>query len=184
VGNGNSLKHPPGPPNKKPGESNKGAAEAARVGLHRASRRGIHSYSMMRHATTRTSDRRAVHATRRPQGHQPRITARPSSFRTLSRDARGDLRNDRVDIGSSVAVSAADDHARQPDPDLLAIDLKYQNVLVWAIVTPESQSGCLHWLAPHFQKLKRTARRFIIKHGDHQPPGIPSEGVKVRSVLF
>jgi hypothetical protein len=47
---------------KNPGESNKGAAEAARVGLHRASRRGIHSYSMIRHATTRTSDRRAVHA--------------------------------------------------------------------------------------------------------------------------
>jgi hypothetical protein len=47
---------------KSPGESNKGAAEAARVGLHRASRRGIHSYSMIRHATTRTSDRRDVHA--------------------------------------------------------------------------------------------------------------------------
>ena len=39
-------------------------------------------------------------------------------------------------------------------------------------------------MAPHFQKLKRTARRFVIKHGGHQPPSIPSEGVKIRSVLF
>ena len=42
----------------------------------------------------------------------------------------------------------------------------------------------LYRLALHFQNLERTARRFVIEHGDHQPPSIPSEGVKVRSVLF
>ena len=42
----------------------------------------------------------------------------------------------------------------------------------------------LYRLALHFKNLKRAARRFVIEHGDHQPPGIPSEGVKVRSVLF
>jgi len=42
----------------------------------------------------------------------------------------------------------------------------------------------LYRLALHFKNLKRTARRFVIEHGDHQPPSIPSEGVKVRSVLF
>jgi hypothetical protein len=37
---------------------------------------------------------------------------RPFSFRILSRDPREDFGNDRVDIDSTVAVSAADDHAR------------------------------------------------------------------------
>jgi hypothetical protein len=30
----------------------------------------------------------------------------------------------------------------------------------------------------HFQNLEQTTRRFVIERGDHQPPGIPSEGVK------
>ena len=42
----------------------------------------------------------------------------------------------------------------------------------------------LYRSAMHFQNLERTARRFVIEHGDHQPPSIPSEGVKIRSVLF
>jgi hypothetical protein len=41
-----------------------------------------------------------------------RITARPFSFRILSRNARDDLGDDRVDIVSSIAVYAVDDHAR------------------------------------------------------------------------
>jgi hypothetical protein len=53
-----------------------------------------------------------------------------------------------------------------------------------ALVAQETQSGWLYRLALHFKNLKRTARRFVIEHCDHQPPSIPSEGVKVRSVLF
>ena len=43
---------------------------------------------------------------------------------------------------------------------------------------------CLYRLALHIQNVKRPARRGVIEHGDHQPPSVPSEGVKVRSVLF
>jgi hypothetical protein len=55
---------------------------------------------------------------------------------------------------------------------------------LWALVAQETQAEWLYRLTLHFQNLKRTARRFVVEHGDHQPPGIPSEGVKVRSVLF
>jgi hypothetical protein len=51
-------------------------------------------------------------------------------------------------------------------------------------VAQEPRLGQLYRLTLHFQNLKRTARRFVVEHGDHQPPRIPSEGVKVRSVLF
>ena len=68
--------------------------------------------------------------------------------------------------------------------DRRLLDLKYQNTLAWALVAQETQSGWLYRLALHFKNLKRTARRFVIEHCDHQPPSIPSEGVKVRSVLF
>ena len=68
--------------------------------------------------------------------------------------------------------------------DRRLLDLKYQNALAWALVAQETQSGWLYRLALHFKNLKRTARRFVIEHCDHQPPSIPSEGVKVCSVLF
>jgi hypothetical protein len=47
-----------------------------------------------------------------------------------------------------------------------------------------SQRQVQYRLTLNFQNRERTARRFVIEHGDRQPPGIPSEGVKVRSVLF
>jgi hypothetical protein len=56
--------------------------------------------------------------------------------------------------------------------------------LAWTLVAQETQSRWLYRLALHFHNLKRTARRFVIEHGDHQPPGIPSERVEVRSVIF
>ena len=55
---------------------------------------------------------------------------------------------------------------------------------LWALVAQEPKRGWLYRLTLHFQNFKRTARHFVVEHGDHQPPGIPSEGVKVRSVLF
>jgi hypothetical protein len=47
-----------------------------------------------------------------------------------------------------------------------------------------SQRQVLYRLTPNFQNRERTARRFVIEHSDRQPPSIPSEGVKVGSVLF
>ena len=61
--------------------------------------------------------------------------------------------------------------------------LYWQDNSVRASMASFARPG-LYRLALHFKNLKRTARRFVIEHGDHQPPGIPSEGVKVRSVLF
>jgi hypothetical protein len=61
--------------------------------------------------------------------------------------------------------------------------LYWQDNSVRASMASFARPG-LYRLALHFKNLKRTARRFVIEHGDHQPPGIPSEGVKVRSVLY
>jgi hypothetical protein len=70
---------------------------------------------------------------------------------------------------------------------LLWVSLCLGNMIIFVEISPAAHvsKGLLHvQLPPHFEKLQRTARRFVIEHGDHQPPGIPSEGVKVRSVLF
>jgi hypothetical protein len=45
-------------------------------------------------------------------------------------------------------------------------------------------SDCLDRLALRFQNLEWTARRVVIENADHQPANMPSEGVKVGSVLL
>src|SRR5437762_10387314 len=44
--------------------------------------------------------------------------------------------------------------------------------------------GGLYQSALDFQNLEWAARRVVIEHADHQPPSIPSEGIKVGSVLL
>jgi hypothetical protein len=47
-----------------------------------------------------------------------------------------------------------------------------------------SPSDRLYRFALNIQNVERAAWRVVIEYGDHQPPSIPSEGVKVGSVLF
>jgi branched-subunit amino acid aminotransferase/4-amino-4-deoxychorismate lyase len=62
--------------------------------------------------------------------------------------------------------------------------LHYLPIHFGLLLSKKLRRGWLYRLTLHFQNLKRSARRFVVEHSDRQPPGIPSESVKVRSVLF